>query len=154
LFGAFPTDPYSHTPSFAGVQQPGMTGQVKEDLISRLGEMGLAVEDGQLCFHRHLASRNEFLTEAKQFHFYDSDGQQRTFDLDSGTMAFTTCQVPVVAHRSGPRRIEITRADGTHHTVEALELDALTSAAVFERTGVISRLDVFFGFEDSGSVPV
>ena len=28
-YGAFPTDPYSHTPSFAGVQQPGMTGQVK-----------------------------------------------------------------------------------------------------------------------------
>ncbi len=44
LYGAIPTDPYSHTPGFAGVQQPGMTGQVKEDLITRLGEMGVAVE--------------------------------------------------------------------------------------------------------------
>ena len=34
-YGAFPFDPYSHTPSMAGVQQPGMTGQVKEDIISR-----------------------------------------------------------------------------------------------------------------------
>ena len=27
-YGAFPFDPYSHTPSMAGAQQPGMTGQV------------------------------------------------------------------------------------------------------------------------------
>ncbi|MDZ7764140.1 MAG: hypothetical protein U5K00_06890 [Melioribacteraceae bacterium] len=40
-YGAFPTDPYSHTPSFAGVQQPGMTGQVKEDFISRIRELGI-----------------------------------------------------------------------------------------------------------------
>src|ERR1039458_5021052 len=45
-----PTDPYSHTPSFAGAQQPGMTGQVKEDLIARLGEMGVALEGGRLAF--------------------------------------------------------------------------------------------------------
>jgi hypothetical protein len=148
LYGAFPTDPYSHTPSFAGVQQPGMTGQVKEDLISRLGEMGLTVEDGRLSFQRHLVSRDEFLTEAKRFHFYGLNGQPRTLDLDCGTMAFTTCQTPVVAHASGPRRIEVTGVDGAHRTVEGLELDALTSAAVFERTGTVRRLDVFFGFDD------
>ncbi len=33
LYGAFPTDPYSHTPAGKGAQQPGMTGQVKEDII-------------------------------------------------------------------------------------------------------------------------
>ena len=38
LYGAFPTDPYSHTPGGKGAQQPGMTGQVKEDVISRFGE--------------------------------------------------------------------------------------------------------------------
>jgi hypothetical protein len=147
LYGAFPTDPYSHTPSFAGVQQPGMTGQVKEDLISRLGEMGLTVEEGRLSFQRHIVSRSEFLTEPKRFQFYDLDGQTRTLDLDCGTMAFTTCQVPVVLHATGPRHIEITGADGSQATVEALELDAVTSSAVFERTGTVRRLDVFFGFE-------
>jgi hypothetical protein len=146
LYGAIPTDPYSHTPSFAGVQQPGMTGQVKEDLISRLGEMGVVVANGRLGFHRHLVNRNELLTETKQFHFYDLDGQPRTLDLAPGTMAFTTCQVPVVAHRSGPERIEITGIDGARCTVEALELDAVTSAALFERTGSVCRLDVFLGF--------
>ena len=170
LYGAIPTDPYSHTPGFAGVQQPGMTGQVKEDLITRLGEMGVAVDGGRLCFRRHLLSRDEFLTVAPvetgtdrsvhaaheqrlgteksvPFHFYDIDGQARSLELDPGTMAFTTCQTPVVAHQSGPRRIEITSARGSRDTVEGLDLDAATSAAIFERTGAVRRLDVFFGFE-------
>jgi hypothetical protein len=146
LFGAIPTDPYSHTPGFAGAQQPGMTGQVKEDLISRLGEMGVAVADGKLCFHRQLVSRDEFLTESRLFHFYDLNGQQCSLKLDSGSMAFTTCQIPVVAHQSGPRRIDITRANSSCSTVHALELDAATSAAIFERTGAIRRIDVFFDF--------
>ena len=147
LYGAIPTDPYSHTPSSAGVQQPGMTGQVKEDLISRLGEMGVAVEAGCLGFHRHLVSRNEFLTQAMHFDFCDVDGRQHTVDLDPGTMAFTTCQVPVIAHRSGPQKIEITRSDGSRQAIEALYLDLQTSAAIFERTGEVRRLDVFFDFE-------
>ncbi len=148
LYGAIPTDPYSHTPGFAGVQQPGMTGQVKEDLITRLGEMGVAVEDGRLRFRGHLVSRSEFLSQARTFHFYDLDGQDRSLDLEPGTMAFTTCQMPVVAHQSGPRRIEITRADGSRETVAGLDLDAGTSATIFERTGAVRRLDVFFGFEE------
>jgi hypothetical protein len=147
LFGAIPTDPYSHTPGFAGAQQPGMTGQVKEDFISRLGEMGVAVENGKLCFRRHLVSCNEFLTEARLFSFYDVDGQQRSLKLDPGTMVFTTCQVPVVAHQSGPQKIEITCANGSHSTVEELDLDAEASIAIFERTGAIRRLDVFFDFD-------
>ena len=61
LYGAIPTDPYSHTPGFAGVQQPGMTGQVKEDLISRLGEMGVLVCAGRLEFHPEQVNRDEFL---------------------------------------------------------------------------------------------
>jgi len=148
LYGAIPTDPYSHTPGFAGVQQPGMTGQVKEDLITRLGEMGVAVTDGRLSFRRHLVSHGEFLPRARTFHFYDIDGVERSLELAPGTMAFTNCQTPVVAHRSGPRRIEITRADGSRGTIEGLDLDAATSAAVFERTGAVRRLEVFFGFEE------
>lgn len=49
-YGAFPFDPYSHTPSMAGAQQPGMTGQVKEDIISRWFELGVSVRDGQVTF--------------------------------------------------------------------------------------------------------
>ena len=48
LYGAFPTDPYSHTPGGKGAQQPGMTGQVKEDILSRFGELGVRVSGGAL----------------------------------------------------------------------------------------------------------
>ncbi|MGO9863837.1 MAG: hypothetical protein ACLPLR_09525 [Terriglobales bacterium] len=152
VYGAMPTDPYSHTPGFAGVQQPGMTGQVKEDLISRLGEMGVAVEGGRLGFRAHLVSRGEFLSGARKFLYYDLDGQECSLDLEPGTLAFTTCQMPVVAHQSGTQRIEITSADGSRRTVAGLSLDAETSAAVFERTGAVRRLDVFFGFEGGVNV--
>ena len=45
-WGAFPADPYSHTPGEGGAQQPGMTGQVKEEILTRWGELGLRVRDG------------------------------------------------------------------------------------------------------------
>ncbi|CAN0044150.1 unnamed protein product, partial [Discosporangium mesarthrocarpum] len=43
---AFPTDPYSHT-NRHGAQQPGMTGQVKEEIVTRFGELGVRIEGGQ-----------------------------------------------------------------------------------------------------------
>ena len=42
-YGAFPTDPYSHTPMGGGARQPGMTGQVKEEILTRFGELGVSV---------------------------------------------------------------------------------------------------------------
>ncbi|MFT6700054.1 MAG: hypothetical protein ACJAVD_001564, partial [Porticoccaceae bacterium] len=54
LYGAFPTDPYSHTPGGKGAQQPGMTGQVKEDFLSRIGELGVFVKEGKINFSPRL----------------------------------------------------------------------------------------------------
>ena len=144
VFGAIPTDPYSHTPAFAGAQQPGMTGQVKEDLIARLGEMGAHVENGELAFIPLLICKPEFLAESKTFHYWDVEGNPRTLSLEPGTMVFTYCQVPVVAHRSGPPHILVTLVDGTAKHIDGLRLDATTSAAVFERLGTIQRLEVFY----------
>jgi hypothetical protein len=45
-YGAFPADPYSHTPGEGGAQQPGMTGQVKEEILTRWGELGLRMQNG------------------------------------------------------------------------------------------------------------
>ena len=145
LYGAIPTDPYSNTPSFAGVQQPGMTGQVKEDLISRFGELGVHVDDGRLGFRPHLMLEGEFLSGPRSFVYYDSEGRERKIELTEGTLAFTTCQVPVVVHRDGPMRIELTRADGADEVSEGLDLDLEASTAIFERRSDIVRLDVFFG---------
>jgi hypothetical protein len=49
-YGAFPADPYSHTAGEGGAQQPGMTGQVKEEILTRWGELGLLMRDGWVLF--------------------------------------------------------------------------------------------------------
>jgi hypothetical protein len=145
VYGAVPTDPYSHTPGFAGVQQPGMTGQVKEDIIARLGEMGVAVEHGRFSFRPHLLSRAEFLTAPATFRYNALDGEIHTIPLEPGTMAFTLCQTPVVSHLSGPPHTLVTAADGSFRSLDGLDLDPETSAQITERTGTVRRLDVFFG---------
>jgi hypothetical protein len=145
VFGAIPTDPYSHTPAFAGAQQPGMTGQAKEDFITRMGEMGVHVENGELAFVPQLICRTEFLAEPNTFHYWDVQGNPRTLNLEPGTVGFTYCQVPVVAHRNGPPHIRVTFADGTSQLVDGLKLDASTSAAVFKRLGTMQQVDVFYG---------
>jgi hypothetical protein len=118
---------------------------VKEDFIARMGEMGVHVENGELAFVPQLITRTEFLVEPKTFHHWDVEGNQRTLNLERDTVAFTYCQVLVVAHRSGPQHICVAFADGTSQLVDGLKLDAATSAAVFDRSGTIQRLDVFYG---------
>ena len=68
-YGAFPFDPYSHTPSMAGVQQPGMTGQVKEDIISRWFELGVSVQDGQISFGPMLILPEDFIGDTLIFNY-------------------------------------------------------------------------------------
>lgn len=58
-YGAFPADPYSHTPGEGGAQQPGMTGQVKEEILTRWGELGLRFERGRVRFDPVLLDRAE-----------------------------------------------------------------------------------------------
>jgi hypothetical protein len=144
-YGAIPTDPYSHTPGFAGVQQPGMTGQVKEDILARFAEMGACVDAGRLVFRADLFRAGELRKTAGRFEYLDVAGEPRVLDLPKGSLAFTTCQVPVVVHRTGPAHVELTLSDGSGRKVAGLELDPETSAALFERTGRIRRVDVFFG---------
>jgi hypothetical protein len=148
LHGAIPTDPYSHTPSFIGAQQPGMTGQVKEDLIARFGELGVRVQEGRLGFRPDLLLRSELLSQARSFTYYDSEGEARSLELVPGTLAFTICQLPVVVHGEGPQRIELTRADDGGEALEGLDLDTETSTAIFERNGGVVRLDVFYALDD------
>jgi len=58
-YGAFPADPYSHTPGEGGAQQPGMTGQVKEEILTRWGELGLRVRQGRVHFSPVLLDAEE-----------------------------------------------------------------------------------------------
>lgn len=142
-YGAFPTDPYSHTPGFAGVQQPGMTGQVKEDILIRLAELGIRVAGGRLAFGGELLDLAEFLKAPEVFECLGADGDAEEIELDAGTLAFTFCQVPVVLHRSAAEKIRIRTKDDREIETSGLVLDREWSEAVFGRTGGIRRLDVY-----------
>ncbi len=141
-YGAFPTDPYSHTPGNAGAQQPGMTGQVKEDIIARWGELGVIASAGCLSFRPVLLRKAEFLAAPASFAYYDVAGRRQTLRLEADTLAFTYCQVPVVYHLSRPSHLRITRQDGAVEEIVGLDLDPRNSAAVFSRCGEIVRIDV------------
>lgn len=143
LYGAFPTDPYSHTPEGRGAQQPGMTGQVKEDVLARFGELGVFVHRGRIQFHPYLLREAlEFVKEPTTFHYFDVRGEEQSLTLNEGALAFTYCQVPVVYTVDDIPRIVVHRSDGEQTTIHSLELDQETSDAVFWRTGQISRLVV------------
>ncbi|MCA9985483.1 MAG: hypothetical protein KDE59_14355, partial [Anaerolineales bacterium] len=94
-YGAFPTDPYSHTPAGGGARQPGMTGQVKEEILTRWGELGVSVQAGIIQFEPMLLETDEYLPVADSFAYLDVQGQSRRIDLPAYSLAFTYCQVPV-----------------------------------------------------------
>jgi hypothetical protein len=142
LYGAFPTDPYSHTPQNAGVKQPGMTGQVKEDFISRLGELGIAVSNGELCFNTALFNRDEMLKSNKHFEFFDVNGELQQIELTTGQLGFTFCQVPVIYSLSDKNMISVSFRDGTTKSFEGLKLNTEISKSMFSRKGEINRIDV------------
>lgn len=142
-YGAFPLDPYSHTPPRGGARQPGMTGQVKEEILTRFGELGVIVKDGILSFRPVLLKRDEFLEERGEFSYYDLDGEKRSIDLPEGSLAFTFCQVPVIYRVSGAGAvIRLTTADSSSSTIDGDSLDRDLSSSIFDRLGVLSRIEV------------
>ena len=141
-YGAFPTDPYSHTPGFAGAKQPGMTGQVKEEVITRLMEMGLSVSGGSIFFKPFILRKSEFLSSADSLSYFDIAGNQQSVDLQAGQLGFTYCQVPVVYSLADETSIVITFADGTEKAIAGDTIDAQTSMAIFDKTGEVVKINV------------
>jgi hypothetical protein len=125
-YGAFPTDCYSHTPAHAGAQQPGMTGQVKEEVLSRGGELGLRIVDGHLTWGRPLLGPEELWTHL--------DGT-RAFEL-------TVCGTPVRVESGEVDEIHVEPRRGGVVVQPGRRLDRVTSDAVFDRDGSVARVVV------------
>jgi len=142
LYGAFPTDPYSHTPAGKGVQQPGMTGQVKEDILSRIGELGVFVKDGCITFNPCLLRATEFLTEPRTYRFIDIHHNQQHISLQPQSLAFSYCQVPVIYIIADSANIEVVLQDNDNMLVEGLQLNKDFSSRIFNRTGEVNQLIV------------
>ncbi len=143
-YGAFPTDPYSHTSKHRGAQQPGMTGQVKEEILTRFAELGVSFEAGQVCFGRGLLSTNDLLSSATSAP--KSRDISAAQPLDAGTLHFTIGQVPVTYHHtqaSAAAKVVVTDQDDTQHAQASNRLDEEWSRSLFLRDGRISKIDVW-----------
>ena len=143
-YGAFPTDPYSHTPGHAGARQPGMTGQVKEEIITRFRELGIRIDGGTVNFVPRLLREREFIAESRSFRFLDIDEEWQELTVPAAGLAFTWCQVPLVYRldNSAEPSITVTRDDGSQHRLSGLALPADQSVEIFRRSGRIRRLDL------------
>jgi hypothetical protein len=141
-YGAFPTDPYSHTPKGQGAKQPGMTGQVKEEILTRQAELGLRVQDGRLTFDPILLNPQELLAAPATFTWVDSAGNTQLLELEAGSLAYTFCQVPILLQRSEEAHIEVHRANGIVESLAGSILDPANSQHIFARDGLIHHLKV------------
>jgi len=127
VYGAFPADPYSHTPYLQGAKQPGMTGQVKEEILTRWGELGINIEGG-------IASFNPTFLKAEEV-------------KADGSLSFTWCGVPVTykfakagsTEQRGQTSITVngTKRDGNTLTEEE-------SKELFLRQGKITSIELEF----------
>jgi hypothetical protein len=121
-----------------------MTGQVKEEILTRFGELGLRVNGGAVRFEPALLRAREFLTQAQSFRFLDVDNQWQELTVPESGLAFTWCQVPCVYRlddSTGPA-VTVVHDDGNQQTITGLDLPAGTSSELFLRSGRIRRIEV------------
>jgi hypothetical protein len=147
VYGAFPTDPYSHTPLHKGAQQPGMTGQVKEDILTRKGELGIKVKEGKLSFNPTLLHKDQFLKQEQIVSFLDFDDNPYSITLDKESLAFTVCQVPIIYKMGVKNQIEVEYKNGKIETFLSLTLNDDVSQDIFKRTGEIIQVTVEIPFK-------
>jgi hypothetical protein len=140
-YGAFPIDAYSHTPEFIGAQQPGLTGQVKEDVITRFWQLGVRVERGELSFEPILLGRDEFLEEPSTWR-YSAGGRELTEELPAGSLAFTLCGVPVIYRAGESGCLHVFCDDGSPVVRQGNRLGPELSESVFRRDGRVRRIVV------------
>jgi hypothetical protein len=142
VYGAFPADPYSHTPKGQGARQPGMTGLVKEEILARQAEVGWMIENGCLTFNPLLFNPKELLTTPVSFEYLDVTGESQRIDLPAGCLAYSVCEVPIVIQLADTPCIKIFLTDGTIQTINGNQMDATNSRHIFQRDGIVHHLMV------------
>ncbi|MFT5422539.1 MAG: hypothetical protein ACI89L_000304 [Phycisphaerales bacterium] len=153
VFGAVPHEPYSHSPWRGGAQQPGMTGQVKEGFLARLGELGVRLINGEIRFVPVLFDRGELLAEPADWRVRGVTDQR--LRLEAGSIGFSVCGVPVVMKASGKPDDKPSRDSVSDSVTVSVVLDngavvGLAGASlgpgwtreVLGRTGRVARIQV------------
>ncbi len=132
-YGAFPIDPYSHTPAHAGAQQPGMTGQVKEDIITRFAELGVFVNNGIISFSPALLNDSNFSS---------NNVLNLLSTQNNNSIVFTVCGTQITYIMAAEPLITVNYKNGQTKTISGNTLCADTSKLVFNRDKTINNIIV------------
>ncbi len=140
VYGAFPVDPYSHTPGGRGARQPGMTGQVKEDVIARFRELGVVLHKGMVSFRPVGLEAAAWLTEATAWQLPGTEGS-KSMTLPPQSLAFTLMTIPVVYVQEGTS-LTLNQPEWTPwHLQPGDELPLTTWLDMDEKTVVVVRVE-------------
>ena len=123
-YGAFPAEPYSHSQGQRGAQQPGLTGQVKEGILCRMGELGIDLAGGRLGFQPKLLRKAEFA---------------------KGDLHFTHARTPIVYQLNDELAepiAEVHTGDGRCLEFPRAVLDVETSSSVIFKEGGLRKIVV------------
>ncbi len=141
-YGAFPLDPYSHTPRDQGAKQPGMTGMVKEEILTRLGEVGIIIRGGIIAFDPVLLRPDEWLDAPTTLRYWDVHDQAQQIDVPMQAYAFTLCRVPIVVQQADNSGVSVHFSDGQQQHSSALHLAPDLSRRVFAYDGTIRQITI------------
>ncbi len=120
-----------------------MTGQVKETILARMGELGVRVEDGSVRFEPTLLSRDDFVEEPTTWRFLRGDGSVDSVVLQPGSLGFTMWGVPTIYRLTdGEAAVSLVGADGGVVDTGGTRLGTEVARHLFSRDGTIQRLDV------------
>ncbi len=120
---ALPLEPYSHTSFNKKSEQPGMTGQVKESIIMRRGELGVLVENGEIIFEPKLIREDEF------------------FGCDE--IKFSCYGVPFSYKKTG--KVSVVIDKGSERVeVDELKVSKSYSEDIFKRNGEVKAVYITF----------
>jgi hypothetical protein len=115
---------------------------VKEEILTRRGELGVRVEGGALRFVPDLLEDRERLQAPATFRYYAVGGAERTVELPAGGLAFTLCQVPVVYAPAAAGWVRISCTDGSTVEHAGDRIDADLAAEIFARSGHVTGIRV------------
>ena len=107
-----------------------MTGQVKEDIISRFFELGVMVNDGCLQINPTILKSGEFL--------------QPSYENEFPHLSFTYCSIPFVYQIDGEKGIEMINKSSEMEFTTEYTLNRSQSQRIFERNESIKCIVVHF----------
>ena len=121
-----------------------MTGQVKEEMMTRFAELGVRVRGGAVQFDPALLRAREFIAAPLPFRFLDVEDQWQELTVPASGLAFCWCQVPLIYRldESAEPAVIIDCNDGERQTLPGMALPEELSGELFRRTGRIRQVEL------------